>query len=155
MSQKKGFTLLELIIVIVIMGILATLGFAQYGRMMERSRGAEARQVLGAIRTQAAAKYMELGGVPGKLVAGTIDNTFVGIGNAAGQISVACTTSSPSTGYYFRYGVTQTAADILVATASRCTGNTGKQPGGPSTTTLILTSDFANGTDTWTGNGGY
>lgn len=47
--MKKGFTLLELIIVIIIIGILATLGLTQYARMVERGRGAEARQLLGNI----------------------------------------------------------------------------------------------------------
>jgi prepilin-type N-terminal cleavage/methylation domain-containing protein len=40
---KKGFTLLELIVVIVIIGVLATLGLTQYASMVERGRSAEAK----------------------------------------------------------------------------------------------------------------
>ena len=155
--MKRGFTLLELIVVIVIIGILATLGFAQYTRMIERSRGAEARTVLGAIRTQAAALWVELqSGAPPTVPAGTFVASAVGIGNAAGQISDACTAVAPSTNYYFGYGIVQNVANNgFVATATRCTGANGKQPGGPAALTLTLTTNFATGADAWGGTGGY
>jgi len=149
--MKKGFTLLELIVVIVIIGILATLGFAQYTRMIERSRGAEARQVLGAIRTQAAAIWVDKqSGTPPTVPAGTFVNAMVGIGNAVGQISNACSAVAPSTSYYFSYAITQNAANNgFDATATRCTDANGKQPGGPAALTLTLRSNFAAGTDQW------
>ncbi len=153
--MKKGFTLLELIIVIIIIGILATLGFAQYSRMIERSRGAEARMVLGAIRTQAIGQYMQRGGIAGSLPANTLTEAMVGVGDVAGQIAKTCAAAAPSTSYYFGYAVTQVAVDTMVATATRCVGAVGKQPGGPAATTLVLTSNFATGSDVWTGTGGY
>ncbi|MEW6008081.1 MAG: prepilin-type N-terminal cleavage/methylation domain-containing protein [Candidatus Omnitrophota bacterium] len=152
--RKKimGFTLLELVIVIIILGILATLGFAQFQRMVERSRGAEARSVIGTIRTQAAAIYMQNNN---SLPAGTLTNAMVGIGNQPGQISDACAAAAPSTQYFFMYGVTNAVLNQVVITATRCTGGNGKQPGGPAATTLILTSNLATGADSWTGTGGY
>lgn len=48
--DAKGFTLLELLVVLVIVGVLATLGVSQYGRTVERSRQAEAISMLGAMR---------------------------------------------------------------------------------------------------------
>lgn len=57
--KNKGFTLIEVLIVVIIIGILATLMMPQIGGMMERARVAEAKQILGAIRTTLMVYYME------------------------------------------------------------------------------------------------
>lgn len=79
-NPKKSFTLLELIIVIIIVSILATLGYVQYGKFMEKARGAEARMILGSIRKLAFAYRLEMGSTDG------IQNGDVNIGPASDQI---------------------------------------------------------------------
>ncbi|MFZ2356813.1 MAG: prepilin-type N-terminal cleavage/methylation domain-containing protein [Candidatus Omnitrophota bacterium] len=59
--MRKGFTLLELIIVIIIIGVLATLGFTQYTKVVEKGRAAEARAILGTLRTAENAYFQEFG----------------------------------------------------------------------------------------------
>ena len=61
MKNKKGFTLLEIMIVIVIIGILSTLGISQYIPARERAFGKEAIANLKLIRAAEKIYYMELG----------------------------------------------------------------------------------------------
>ncbi len=150
--MKKGFTLLELIVVIVILGVLATLGFTQYGRMVERARGAEARAILGDIRKLAIAY---------RLVNGSVNGTFradFNIGTAQDQfpVRVPCRSS-----HYFGYDLGSdwwlpySSDPVFVAYATRCTAG-GKAPQGTvAASTLILTTNLTAGTDTWSGTGNY
>lgn len=142
--MKKGFTLLELLVVIIILGVLATLGFTQYGRMIERSRGAEARVICGDIRKFAAGHRLETGTLAG------MTNANVGIGTAIDQIPSACTTT-----HWFSYN-TAVAEPTITITATRC-GATGKAPAGGASAgnTLTLISNLTTGTDAWGGTGNY
>ena len=59
MEKRRGFTLLELIMVIVIIGILASLAAPTYFKTVERARIAEARKMLGMIRSAQLRYYAE------------------------------------------------------------------------------------------------
>ena len=140
----RGFTLLELVVVIIILGVLATLGFTQYGRMVERARGAEARQILGEIRKLAIAYRLANGSVAG------ITDADVNIGTAADQIPNPCTPS-----HYFYYQVSANTSDpTFVAYAVRCQSG-GKTPQGPAGSMydylLYLSTNCATGADIWSG----
>ena len=59
MLRKKGFTLIEVLIVVIILGILATLSVPQFTRMISRARMAEAWAGLGGVRTAQSVYWME------------------------------------------------------------------------------------------------
>ena len=51
LKQKRGFTLLEIIVVIIIIGVLASLAMPRFFRTVEYSRGMEALTHLSALRS--------------------------------------------------------------------------------------------------------
>jgi len=127
--MKKGFTLLELIVVIIIIGILATLGLTQYTSVVEKGRSAEAKAILGELRTAEVAYKLDKAAYTS-----TLSQLYV-------TLPTACATT-----HYFRY-----SASSNVGTATRCTGTTGKQPGGATASTVTINFD----TGTWGGSTGY
>ncbi len=143
--MKRAFTLLELIVVVIIVGILSTIALTQYGKTIERTRGAEARAILGAVRLQGAIYRMEYGTLSG------FTNSNGGIGTAYDQApdSTTCRLS-----HYFSYS-TNANEPVLTITATRCTQG-GKTPDGVVlNANLILTSNLLTGEDNWGGSGFY
>ncbi len=104
-NLSYGFTLVELIIVVIIVGILAAIGLTQYNSIVEKSRIAEAKMVIGLMRKFAYEYYQEHGDLTG------MTSEDAGIDSPGN-----CDTQ-----HYFRYyigGVTATEVRLF---ANRCT----------------------------------
>jgi len=107
-EKEHGFTLIELIIVIIIVGILAAVGISQYSATVEKSRLAEAKTRIGTMRQLAYQYYLENGSLDG------IQYSDVGVDNTCA-----------SAGFYrYSIGFNSTTAYLI---AARCTSD-GKTP---------------------------
>ena len=69
MPRKKGFTLIEVLIVIIILGILATLAMPQFAGLAKRAYFAESWTGLSAMRTAMEIYKVENGNYAGATVA--------------------------------------------------------------------------------------
>jgi len=88
MNRNKAFTLLELIIVIIIVGILATLGLNQYTNIIEKGRQAEARSILGILANNLHTYRLQSG-------------TLIGATYADGGIGTSIPSSCDSSHYFY------------------------------------------------------
>jgi len=111
-SLSRSFTLIELIVVIIIVGILAAVGLTQYSTIVEKGRFAEARVRIGAISKLAYEYYLNNG-------------TFVGISIDDLGIDNTCHPTD-----YYRYNSGSGTDSVILLYAYRCTTG-GKSPPGP------------------------
>jgi prepilin-type N-terminal cleavage/methylation domain-containing protein len=131
LQKRGGFTILELVIVIIIVAILATLGYLWYVSALEKGRKAEARTQLGTFRKLEIAYFNERG------FYGNLSDLSTGVpdGNCAAT-------------HYFVYACNATTGSC---TADRCNSG-GKSPdiaaGDDYTVTLDINGNFS-GTGEW------
>lgn len=72
MIYKRGFTLLEVLVVVIIIGILAAIALPQYVSTIEKARSGEAVANIGAIRTALDRYWYQNVGMP-------VDNDFAAL----------------------------------------------------------------------------
>jgi len=95
-APSRGFTLLELMIVVAVMGILAAIAIPNYFDQVQRSRITEATTFLGDMRSQMEKFYMD-------------NRTYLNGGNCAVNAAMAAHNADPSAKFAFSAFVPCTA----------------------------------------------
>lgn len=114
LMQKKGFTLIEIMVVVIIVGILASLAIGNYTRVVEKGRMAESKKIMSVLRQQQYAYYLE-------------KQVFTTSFSALGLNDLpqgACNIN-----YFFQYGITANATNFNISSV-RCIAG-GKTPNCP------------------------
>ena len=114
-----GFTVAELMMVVLVIGVLASIGWPRYILVTEKSRTSEARNILGQIREAELGYFLEFDSY-------TTNITALSLG-----IPGTCNTS-----FYYTYGVSG-GGGSFTGTATRCTSD-GKTPNSPGNVSYVV-----------------
>jgi prepilin-type N-terminal cleavage/methylation domain-containing protein len=97
--QRKGFTLVELAIVIAILGILAVVAIPKYQGMEDEARSAAAKAQLGTVRSAIAISYAKNKGQFPATLDGSIfaEGVVPGVDIGSGPVSGVVADASPNT----------------------------------------------------------
>ena len=126
-TAQKGFTLIELMIVIAIIGILAAIAIPAYTDYTTRARVSEAMTTASAMKTTVSENIISKGG------------TTIGAGSCAGVATLTGTAASPATKNVLSSTCTDATGVILVTTTAAA-----------KSVPLTLTPTYTGNGVTWT-----
>lgn len=102
LRNNKGFSLIELMVVVAIIAILATIAVPSYQGFQAKARQKEGTGLLNSYYTAAQATYAELGGYPGNFVAtgfspaGQLGYRLIALHNNAVHMTIVFGSSDPA-----------------------------------------------------------
>ena len=130
MRKNMGFTLIEVMIVVVIIGILAAVAIPNYSEYVTRSRVTEAISGLSDMRVRMEQYFQDNRTYVGACVAGTVaplatatNFTFACSNLAATTYTVTATGSGPMSGFAYTVNQSNTRTSTMTS-PSTWTGNT-------------------------------
>lgn len=134
--KNEGFTLLEVIIVVIIVGVLATTALPRLFRTVEFSRSTEAFAAMGAIRSSMERCVLKYG-----------SGNYAFCDNFTTEIDVNPGTEA---GTHFSYSITSASKNGYTITATR-----NSLDGGNSVDTIRMVVNYGTGSITKSGSGAF
>ncbi|MDP2910731.1 MAG: prepilin-type N-terminal cleavage/methylation domain-containing protein [Candidatus Omnitrophota bacterium] len=107
--NRKGFTLVEVLIVVIIIGILAAIGIPQFAASIEKAKGGEARAGLGHIQTGEKVYFAE-----NEYYTTTLGDLDISLTNKFWAFSIASLTSTTYTATATRSGGTHATQTLTM-----------------------------------------
>jgi len=122
---RKGFTLLEVLIVVIIIGILAAIALPQYSATIEKSKSAEAVTNVGSIRAALDRYWYQNGSITTSLDGLDIDNPN-NVTNKLYTYSITDDGTSATTRVYTVTATRTSGTNTYTVTWKQTDNNTGK-----------------------------
>ncbi|MCX5692270.1 MAG: type IV pilin protein [Candidatus Omnitrophica bacterium] len=113
----KGFTLVEVLIVVIIIGILSSIGLPQFAASIEKAKGGEARAYLGHIQTAEKIYYAEK-----ETYISNLSDLDLNLTQKYWSISITTPTSITFTATATRLGGTHSGQTIIMDERSNMSG---------------------------------
>jgi len=153
-TKQQGFTIVELLIVIVVIGILAAITIVSFNGVQNRGKTAGAQSASEAALRKAELYYADLSVYPAQssdLTSATSDKIYALTGVTFPGTAIASAPTAPATLNFWRCGTNTAAAATTLATVTIVTGAQSKYW---SYVTSLLVTDSA-GQTSGTSPGGY
>ena len=104
MSKKKGFTLIEMLVVVLIIAVLAAIALPKYEKVVEKTRAAQAMEVMRSIYQAAVDYYLATGAYPTNFDQLSIEIQWTGRDRWSTNIPVNRTRSNGEWSFQFYTG---------------------------------------------------
>jgi prepilin-type N-terminal cleavage/methylation domain-containing protein len=116
--NRKGFTLVEVLIVVIIIGILASIGVPQFSDSIEKAKGGEARAGLGHLQTGEKIYFAEK-----ETYTTDLSNLDINLTQTYWTFTIVTPTSSTFTATATRKGGTRSGQTIIMDELGALSGN--------------------------------